>query len=207
VKKKIFIVLSVMIAVSVGFSACSRGSNDNAGNRPSNAATVPPTPADTPTPTPDNHGENVGKLIGDLASALMKGDTDALDKIYSDEYILITDTGQITTKPERIVMIKSGDLKFEKVDFEEISVRVYGNTAVAVARALAASTFKGKAQNIEERVTFVAVKDGDTWRFVSAQLTPIAAEPVSGNSKNPGGSNSATGANSSSGSTSSGNKQ
>ncbi len=93
--------MASLVAVAiVAAMSCSSGAKDNAGNRPSNAATVPPTPADTPTPTPDDQGEYVRKLIGDLANALMKSDMDALDKILSNEYILVTDTGQIMTKPK-----------------------------------------------------------------------------------------------------------
>ncbi len=86
-------------------------------------------------------------------------------------------------------MIRSGDLKFDKVAFEETSVRVYGTSATAVAHAMVTSTLKGKTRTVEERVTFVAVKDGDAWRFVSVQLTPIVAEPTTGNSKTSGGGN------------------
>jgi ketosteroid isomerase-like protein len=199
-------VVAMLVVVCVATLSCSSGANENRGNRPKYVANEAPTPS-TPTPTPENQEENVRKLIGDLATALMKGDADALDRIYSDEYILITATGQVTTKPERMVMIRSGDLKFEKVDFEEVSVRVYGNTALVIARALSTGAFKGKAQSIEERVSFVAVKTGDAWRLVSAQITPIVAEPMSGNSRISGGTNSASSANGSQGITSSGNKQ
>ena len=205
-KTRIFLMSSLVVAVSIATMSCSGASNVNGNNRQSaNVANEAPTP-NTPTPTPENQEANIRKLMSDLATALMKGDTDALDKIYSDEYILVTDTGQIMSKPERMVMIKSGDLKFDKVDFEEVSVRVYGNSAVAITHAVTTGTFYGKPQSVEDRIIFVAVKDGDAWRFVNAQMTPIAGEPTSGNSKTMSGSNRVPGANSSSGGTSSSSK-
>ena len=70
-------------------------------------------------------------------------------------------------------------------------MRVYGNSAVAITHAVTTGTFYGKPQSVEDRIIFVAVKDGDAWRFVNAQMTPIAGEPTSGNSKTMSGSNRA----------------
>src|SRR5207237_6155537 len=102
------------------------------------------------------------------------------------------DTGDVTTKPERIALLRSGDLKFEKVEFEEVSVRSYGDAAVATLRALATGTLKGKTQNMDERVTLVAAKEADGWRLVSGQITPIVASPKIGGSSNTAGSASNT---------------
>ena len=187
--------LVILGAFCLAAVSCSNSANANRGNRSAqNAANEPPANT-SPTPTPDNSVEEITQLINDLASALARNDADALDKIYSDGCVFVAGNGQIITKPEQLVMIKSGDIKFGKVSFEEISVRGYGNTAVAVAHALSNGSFNGKPQTLEERVTFVAVKENKTWRVVNMQSTAITGTPSPGNSKNPTGANTAPGKN------------
>ncbi|HEX3101525.1 MAG TPA: nuclear transport factor 2 family protein, partial [Pyrinomonadaceae bacterium] len=167
--------LVILGAFCLAAASCSNSANANRGNRPAqNAANEPSVnTSPTPTPTPDSSVEEITQLINNLASALARNDADALDGIYSDGCVFVAGNGQITTKPEQLVMIKSGDIRFGKVSFEEISVRGYGNAAVAVAHALSNGSFNGKPQTLEERVTFVAVKENKTWRVVNMQSTAI----------------------------------
>jgi ketosteroid isomerase-like protein len=179
--------LSILLFLVLAVSSCLPSRNNNSGNRPSDNAVPEATTPATPTPTPPDEEANVKKLIFDLSSALTRGDVDVLENTYSDGFIMITASGAISTKPEQIEMIRSGELKFDMMSFEEVSVRAYGNTAVAMALAEGIQSYQGKSQSMEARVTFVAVKEGDTWRFVSFQFTPTRSEPKAGNSKNSNG--------------------
>ena len=108
-----------------------------------------------------------------MSAALSKNDTAALDKLYADDYTLVTQTGEVTTKAQRVGAIKSGELKFENVAFSDVKVRGYGDTAVAIANSTGKSTTQGKTQETSYRITFVANKTKDGWRLVSAHLSPM----------------------------------
>jgi len=127
-------------------------------------------PVNTAPATSANADADVKKLISDLGAALSKNDVAALDKIYADDYTLVTATGDVATKAQRLDAIKSGDLKFENVSFSNVKVRTYGDTAVAIVDSTGKNTVKGKTSDTNYRVTFVANKTKDGWRLVSAHL-------------------------------------
>lgn len=90
------------------------------------------------------NGKSAGKKGGDeqavrqtlnnLAAALGKNDTAALDRIYADDYIFVGDTGMVMTKAKRIAAFRSGDLKYESINIEVVKMHLFGDTAVAITR-------------------------------------------------------------------------
>src|SRR5437763_5281856 len=100
-KRKTAFVFSAFFGIAIMTMACSRSANENAGNRrAANVTSETPTPSSTPTPTPENQSEHIRKLLDDFSGALTRGDVDALGNIYSDGFLLISDNGRITTKPD-----------------------------------------------------------------------------------------------------------
>lgn len=171
--KKILFVLAMLMAASLLLTSCdTAGGNMNSprNTAANNAATN--TVTNTATSSANTEAD-VKKLVGDLAAALSKNDTAALDKIYADDYTLVTQTGEVMTKAQRLEAMKSGNLKFENVAFNDVKVRNYGDTAVAIANSTGRSTSNGKTQDTRYRVTFVAHKTTDGLRLVGAHLSPM----------------------------------
>ncbi|CAN5320682.1 hypothetical protein BH18GEM1_BH18GEM1_18630 [soil metagenome] len=118
----------------------------------------------------------VRQLLNELYTALGRNDTAALDRIYADDYTLVNEDGVLTTKAPRLAAIKSGELKFESVSFDEVNVRLYGNTAVATYRAINKVQFKGQEIGGQFRVTVTLVKKNERWQVVAAQVTRISGQ-------------------------------
>ena len=180
--RKIFLVLAVVTAASIGFTACDPAANTNTAYRPANA--VNNATANTGTPASSAAVEaDIKKLVTDVAAALAKNDTDALDRIYADTYMLVDIDGSVKTKAERLAEIRSGDVKFESITYDEVNVRTNpeGTGAVSIARATSKVTNKGVAAGGQIRVTTVWSKTKDGWRAVSAQATRVTA-PSTGTS-------------------------
>ena len=110
----------------------------------------------------------VRQTINDLAAALGKNDTAGLDRIYADDYTFVGDTGMIMTKAERIAAFKSGDLKYESVSIEVVSIHLFGDTAVAVTRITSkfAPGVKFSDGKFITTATFVKIKG--RWQLVAA---------------------------------------
>lgn len=163
--------LAALLGSALLLGACNGGTtNTNAPrNTNGNTNTVTTAPA-------ANNEADVKKLISDLAAALSKNDAAALEKIYADDYTLVSQDGTLATKAERINAIKSGDLKFENVEFKNVKVRSYVDSAVVIAESSGKSTNKGKAVNTAYRITFIASKTKDGWRLVGAHLSPMPAD-------------------------------
>jgi uncharacterized protein (TIGR02246 family) len=120
-----------------------------------------------------NDEQAVRQVVNDLAAALGKNDTAALDRIYADDYTFVGDTGMIMTKPERMAAFKSGELKYESISIEVVSVHLFGNTAVAITRITTkfAPGLKFTDGKFITTATFVKIKG--RWQLVAAGNTRL----------------------------------
>jgi ketosteroid isomerase-like protein len=123
-----------------------------------------------------NDEQAVRQLLDEISTALGRADTAALDRIYADDYTLVNESGVLTTKAPRLAAIKSGELKYESVAFDEVNVRLYGNTAVATYRVTSKGRFKGQEIGGQSRATSTYVKMRGRWQLVAAQVTRITGK-------------------------------
>ena len=116
----------------------------------------------------------VRKTINDLAAALGRNDAAALDRIYSADYIVTNENGEMSNKATRLAAIRSGALKFESVVFSEINVNVYGDAAVARFRGASKVQSNGEQPlGGDLRVTTTLVKTKGRWQVVAAHVTRV----------------------------------
>ena len=123
-----------------------------------------------------NDEQAVRQLLNEVSAALGRADTAALDRIYADDYTLVNESGVLTTKAPRLAAIKSGELKYESVGFDEVNVRLYGNTAVATYRVTSKGQSKGQEIGGQFRATSTYVKIKGRWQLVAAQVTRITEQ-------------------------------
>jgi ketosteroid isomerase-like protein len=118
----------------------------------------------------------VQQRLNELNTALESGDTAALDRIYADDYTRVGPSGTITTKAQRLAAIKSGELKYESVSYDETNIRSYGDTAVVTLKNTVKGQEKGKDIGGQYRVTLTFVKMKGPWQLVAAQNTRITEQ-------------------------------
>ncbi len=116
----------------------------------------------------------VRKTIDDLAAALGKNDTAALNRIYADEYTFVGDNGAMMTKAERIAAFKSGDVKYESVSIDVARLRLFGDTAVAVTHITTKFAPSAKVTGGKFITTATFVKIKGRWQLVAAGNTRLA---------------------------------
>ncbi len=127
----------------------------------------------TRTATSDKAEQEIRQVEDKRREALLRSDTAALDQILADEYFVRNQFGQIQTKAQVISALKSGELKFESIVEDDVSVRVYGDAAVVTGRAT--SKHEGR-ESTQIRFTRVYVKQRVHWQAVTYQVTPIAQQ-------------------------------
>ena len=103
--------------------------------------------------------------------ALHKRDTAAIGQFFADDYTYTSVDGKFMTKAQRLENIKSTPPP-ASLDFTDLKVHIYGDTAVVTGRVTSAVGPNGQA--INNRTIWVWVKQGGTWRLVAAQNTNIA---------------------------------
>ncbi len=104
--------------------------------------------------------------------ALLRRDTRVLDRIFADDYMIITSSGEVLTKSQLLERVESGRDAPEPLNQEDVKVRVYGNVAVQTSL----DTYRGreKGQPAKVRVTRVYVNQEGGWRLASVQGTFVA---------------------------------
>lgn len=105
--------------------------------------------------------------------AIISGDAVALERMTSDDYTFITLRGELRTKREIVQGFKSGSFHYESREISDLSVRVYGNTAIVTGRSNQKGTENGKDYSGDYRFTRVYVKRGGRWETVALQTTLI----------------------------------
>ena len=66
-------------------------------------------------------------MIGQYRTALMKGDTAALKRIWADDYTFINASGVVVTKAERLANLKSGATNLDTIEMDpNMKIRALG---------------------------------------------------------------------------------
>ena len=76
----------------------------------------------------------VKQLYIDLCEASINKDLDKLDKVLSDDYILVHMTGMKQSKEDYIESVKNGELSYFETNHESIEVTINGNEATILGK-------------------------------------------------------------------------
>jgi len=104
--------------------------------------------------------------------AFVKGDADAIDRIYADDASLTYADGKMITKAQLLADIRSGKHKLFQVTHDDLNMHIYGNTVVVTGH----STATGTMYNTPRRLTNVYVKQNGQWRLVAHHVTYVAQQ-------------------------------
>jgi len=119
--------------------------------------------------------QEVRQMIQKYRSALLQRDIPMLEKIWADDYVFVNAFGEVLTKAQRLSNLKSGATSLDSINQEEnITVRVYQNSAVVTSRVTLKGQYSGKQISGQYRSTLVWVKGPAGWQLVSNQLTALA---------------------------------
>lgn len=100
-------------------------------------------------------------------------DVTALDALSTDDFTLVGPLGFVLDKAHWLHRYRGGDLVTEQLRWDEVTVRVYGDAAVAVGRHTQRARYRGQPADGSFRSTHVLVRDGGEWRLAGIQLSPI----------------------------------
>src|SRR4029077_14334908 len=115
--------------------------------------------------------EELLKVEKGFTDAIAKNDLEAIERFVTDDWIIINADGGIIEKERFLEVIKSGALTHEMMEFDDIRVRLYGDSAVVSALARSKGKFMEQEFTTHERSTDVFVRHEGQWRCVLTQLT------------------------------------
>jgi ketosteroid isomerase-like protein len=105
--------------------------------------------------------------------AYKTGDVKALSALFDNSLVLVEDDGSLKTKSEFLASVKAANANAEQVAPESLTVRVFGNTAIAIGVLASKGTKGGKSVVHRERFIDTWLDKGGSWICIATDATPI----------------------------------
>ena len=100
-------------------------------------------------------------------------DRAALEKLYAPELVYVHSNARVENRQEAIDTIANGKERVDSCEFKDMTVRVYGNTAVARARLILRTTLDGQSTALDMLGLHVWVRNAAGWQLVARQTTRL----------------------------------
>ena len=131
---------------------------------------------DTPHRAEPDHGieleQHLRQLNDDWVKAMVRGDGETLERIMADDF-LFTYPLEGDDKEQFISDVTSGDLKIQHLSREQVSVRIFGSTAVLTARDSASWLYHGHELSGQYKIIHIYVERGGHWQLCAVQACPM----------------------------------
>ncbi|MFD1536615.1 nuclear transport factor 2 family protein [Nonomuraea guangzhouensis] len=111
-------------------------------------------------------------------AAELSGDAEALDALAAPGFTLVGPLGFILVKDQWVSRFREGALVMHEMSWTDVTVREYGDTAVAIGVLTQRASYQGAPADGRFRVTQITVRDGDRRRLAGLHYSPIAAPPA-----------------------------
>jgi ketosteroid isomerase-like protein len=118
--------------------------------------------------------QQIKTLEAQRIAAILKSDTSFFEKNFVADYVAIRGDGKQSTKAQEIESLKSGITKYESIDERELTIRIYGDTAICNGLSSIKATINGKPYSGDVRNTRVWVKQEGSWKLATFQATRVA---------------------------------
>ena len=111
------------------------------------------------------------------AQAEVAQDLATLGELAHPDFLLVGPLGFILDRTQWLDRYASGDFVTTALDWRDLNVRIFGDTAVVVGIHDQQAAYRGQPSNGQFRATHVLVRDSARWQLVGMHLSPIAAPP------------------------------
>lgn len=116
--------------------------------------------------------QELRQMNDDWVKALVRADGATLDRIMADDFFFAYPM-EGDDKAQFIGDVVSGDVKVEFLKSENVSVRIWGSTAVLTGRDSATWYYQGRDFSGHYKIIHVySLRDG-RWQLVSVQACPM----------------------------------
>ena len=116
--------------------------------------------------------QHVRQLNDEWVKAIVRADADALDRILADDFCF-TYPLEGDDKSQFIADVTSGDLKVAHISREQLSVRVFGTSAVLTARDSVTWFYHGRKMPGQYKIMSVYTERQGLWQMCAMQACPM----------------------------------
>jgi len=116
--------------------------------------------------------QQIRHMNEEWVTAIAKGDAAILERVMADDFIFSYPL-EGDDKAQFIADCVSGDLKVQHISREQVSVRVFGPTAILTARDTSHWIYHGREISGQYKIINVYSKRDDEWKLCALQACPI----------------------------------
>ena len=117
--------------------------------------------------------QTVRELEDRRCEAMVKDDLAALDALMAEDLIYTHSSALVDTKASYLESLKSGLVKYKKIDREDIEMRAHDNAVFVTGKARIAVRARGEDKTLILRYSNVWLKKDQGWQFALWHATPI----------------------------------
>lgn len=104
-------------------------------------------------------------------AAIVRADVESLNAILDDNMIFTHASGKIDSKESFITRLSAGDLTYNKIDIEDVEVRLYDSFGIVTGSSLLDVNVRGESRKLELLFMTVWIKDQHGWKVAAYQST------------------------------------
>lgn len=130
--------------------------------------------------------DQIVKLGRQFADAQQRGDVAALDEVLTDDFKLVGPLGFVLSREDWLEQHRSGALGVQSLEWDDVDVRSYDETAIAIGRQNQRAAYRGQPADGSFRVTQIAVRADDRWALAGLHFSQVAqpgSRPVGGGAR------------------------
>lgn len=110
-----------------------------------------------------------------LKEAMLKSDTELLDRLLLSDLIFTNHLGQLMTKEDDLNAHRSGLVKIDRIELGDLQIKFMGSVAVVTVQARIQGSYRGESSENEFRFTRVWSKNANNnWQIAVAHSTLVA---------------------------------
>jgi uncharacterized protein (TIGR02246 family) len=123
--------------------------------------------------TPSDVEREIREVDRARAQALLRNDVEALARLYADDFVMITSTGQIRTKQDQLRDISASTIQHQAAADKILRLRVYGDVAVVQSESRGGLVMNGQGNTVLRRFTRIDVKRRGQWQLVATHISRV----------------------------------
>jgi len=120
-----------------------------------------------------NIEQELRQMNDEWVKALVRGDAETLNRIMAEDFFFAYPM-EGDDKARFVGDITSGDVRVEYLNRENVTVRIWGNTAVLTAKDSAKWFYQGRDFSGHYKIVHVYSQRDGRWQLVSVQACPIS---------------------------------
>jgi ketosteroid isomerase-like protein len=119
--------------------------------------------------------------------AILANDTDAMDNLLSDDYLGITASGQVVTKPQQLDRMRTRNFALTSLEVSDVKIKLISqHAAIVTSLAQVEGTNEGHPMHGAFRYTRVYQRiPNDGWKITSFEATRVPSHLAQANAQEP----------------------